>query len=295
MKLVTFLLGTEARSGVLMDSEHVLDVKAAGFGGRSDMLTLVDGGEAALRDLGDLIEARRGRAEYCLPLSEITLQAPIPNMRRNVFCVGRNYRLHIMEAARARGVDAVFPIVPEFFTKPTTAVIGPGAPIHRYAHLTQKLDYEVELGVVLGKRLLDARPDDIHAAIFGYTVVNDISARDLQFAHNQWFKGKGLDSFCPIGPCIVTADEFGHPSNHRISLRVNGETRQDSDTSDLLFSIIDIIASLSAGQTLLPGDIIATGTPAGVAFGMTSPAYLQTGDIVEAEVEGIGVLRNEVD
>jgi 2-keto-4-pentenoate hydratase/2-oxohepta-3-ene-1,7-dioic acid hydratase in catechol pathway len=211
-----------------------------------------------------------------------------------VFCVGRNYKEHILEGARARGVEPTFPKVPEFFSKPQTCVIGPEAGIERHARNTQQLDYEVELAIVIGRRVRDVAAKDALAAVFGYTIVNDVTARDAQRAHGQWFKGKSYDTFCPMGPCIVTADQFGDPSGHRISLKVNGEIRQDSNTADLLFDVPNIVAWLSASLTLEPGDVIATGTPSGVALGMTPQKWLQVGDVIEAEIEGIGQLRNRV-
>jgi len=222
------------------------------------------------------------------------LLAPIPVPHKNVFCVGRNYRLHIIEGARARGHEPVFPKVPEFFSKPRTTVVGHDAPVLRHAKHTQKLDYEVELAIVIGKRVRDATLDKASSAVFGYTIVNDVSARDAQAAHGQWFKGKSFDTFCPMGPCIVTADEFGNPSGHRISLKVNGQTRQDSNTADMLFDVPAIVSHLCASLTLDPGDVIATGTPSGVALGMTPQIWLNVGDVVEAEIEGIGTLRNKI-
>jgi 2-keto-4-pentenoate hydratase/2-oxohepta-3-ene-1,7-dioic acid hydratase in catechol pathway len=232
--------------------------------------------------------------ELWTPAKDVTLHAPIPRLAKNVFCVGRNYRAHIIEGAKARGREVVFPEVPEFFTKPPTSVIGPNERIILDTRYTRQLDYEVELGVVVGSRWKDADSSSGLGAVFGYTIINDISARDAQKAHGQWFKGKAFDTYCPIGPCVVTADEFGQPEGHRLTLRVNGVTRQDSNTSDMLFSVTEVLKSLSGGLTLEPGDMIATGTPSGVALGMTPQMWLQNGDTVEAEIEGIGVLRNFV-
>jgi 2-keto-4-pentenoate hydratase/2-oxohepta-3-ene-1,7-dioic acid hydratase in catechol pathway len=294
MKLVTFNSANGSRVGILGNDDSVFDVSASGFTEAADMLALIQAGPAALAALRQCYESERGRSELWHAADTITLLAPIPQMRKNVFCVGRNYKFHIEESARAKGIDVSYPKVPEFFSKPASAVIGTEAGIRRNATRTEKLDYEVELGIVIGTRLLDADPETAHAGIFGYTIINDISARDLQTAHGQWFKGKALDTFCPIGPCIVTADEFGDPTANLISLCVNGEIRQDSSTSDLLFGIPQIVSALSAGLTLDAGDMIATGTPAGVAFGMETPAYLQVGDLLEAKVDGIGILRNPI-
>ena len=276
--------------GVVDAQRGILDLKKAGAGLPGDMLSLINGGEAALKAVRKAVES----AGSWQPYDAKALLAPIPQMRKNVFCVGRNYKLHIEEGARARGVEPTYPKVPEFFSKPPTTVIGPEAPIERHAAHTQQLDYEVELAIVIGKKTRDAKAEQALASVFGYTIVNDVTARDAQRAHGQWFKGKSYDTFCPIGPAIVTADEFGNPSGHRITLRVNGETRQDSNTSDLLFNVAQIIAYLSGALTLEPGDIIATGTPSGVALGMTPQKFLNVGDVIEAEVEGIGILRNKV-
>jgi 2-keto-4-pentenoate hydratase/2-oxohepta-3-ene-1,7-dioic acid hydratase in catechol pathway len=301
MKLVTFVQNGVNAVG-LVDGDAVLDLPAAWrkFGGGDpplDMLALIAGGQtllAEVRRVSIAAAALKGDTSLWQPLSLIKLKAPIPHGRKNVFCVGRNYKLHIEEGARARGREVVFPTVPEFFSKPPTTVIGHDENIRLDPKVTQQLDYEVELAIVIGKTIRDLSPANVADAIFGYTIVNDVSARDLQVRHGQWFKGKGLDTTCPTGPWIVTKDEFGDPSGHRISLRVNGETRQDSNTADLLFDCAAIVSSLSHGLTIEAGDIIATGTPSGVALGMSPQKWLKHGDVIEAEVEGVGVLRNRV-
>jgi 2-keto-4-pentenoate hydratase/2-oxohepta-3-ene-1,7-dioic acid hydratase in catechol pathway len=293
LKLITFERGGTALPGLLTD-KGVLDLAAASAGQKTPLASVLQlVSDPAARELAGQL-AKSAKADLWQPLANCKLLAPIPYPARNVFCVGRNYKLHIEEGARARGVPPSFPTVPEYFTKPPTAVIGPGDEIRLDPKLTQQLDYEVELAMVIGRRCRDLSMAEAMGAVVGYTIVNDVSARDLQRAHGQWFKGKGLDTFCPIGPTIVTSDEFGDPSGHRIALRVNGDTRQDSSTADLLFNCATLVSALSAGLTLLPGDIIATGTPSGVALGMTPQLWLKDGDVVEAEVEGIGVLKNVV-
>ena len=292
MKFVTFKRGDRVSAGALV-SDKVVDLgeilsRSDRDCSVTDVITASVAQQQSIRDLVKQPSARSYR------VADVKLLAPIPHPRKNIFCVGRNYKEHILEGARARGVEPSFPKVPEFFSKPPTTVIGPDDSIERHARNTDKLDYEVELAVVIGKRTRDVSTSEAMSSIFGYTIVNDVSARDAQFAHGQWFKGKSFDTFCPMGPCIVTADEFGDPSGHRISLTVNGETRQDSTTADLLFSVADCIASLAASTTLEPGDVISTGTPSGVALGMTPQKWLQVGDVVEAAIEGIGVLRNTV-
>jgi 2-keto-4-pentenoate hydratase/2-oxohepta-3-ene-1,7-dioic acid hydratase in catechol pathway len=293
VKLVTFERGGAARPGLLAD-KGVLDLASAAAGRKTPIISVLQIlSDPAARDLvGEL--AAGAKADLWQPLAECKLLAPIPDPARNIFCVGRNYNFHIEGAPGARGVAPTFPAVPEYFTKPATAVIGQGAEIRLDPKLTQQLDYEVELAMVIGKRCRDLSVAEAMSAVAGYTIVNDISARDLQRAHGQWFKGKGLDTFCPIGPCIVTSDEYGDPSGRRIALRVNGAIRQESSTADLLFNCAILVSALSAGLTLLPGDIIATGTPSGVALGMTPQLWLKDGDVVEAEVEGIGALKNVV-
>ena len=301
MRIATYLRDGAPAVG-LVAGESLLDLTAAceRFGAApapSSVLALIAGGEAALakaREALDQAQAHAGDKRLWRPLSEVRLLAPIPRPPKNVFCTGRNYKLHIEEGAREQGVEVKFPPVPEFFTKPPTAVIGPEAEIRLDTKLTKALDYEVEFAIVIGQECRDVKASEALDVVFGYTVLNDVSARDLQRAHGQWFKGKALDTSCPIGPWIVTADEFGSPNDVRIGLRVNGETRQDSTTADLLFDCATIIESLSQGLTLEPGDIICTGTPSGVGYAMKPPALLKDGDIVEAEVVGIGVLRNTV-
>lgn len=301
MRIATYLHDGAPAVGIVA-GESILDLTAAceRFGAApapASVLALIAGGEAALTKSREALEQAKEHARDTTlwrPLSEVRLLAPIPRPAKNVFCTGRNYKLHIEEGAREQGVEVKFPPVPEFFTKPPTAVIGPEAEIRLDTKLTKALDYEVEFAIVIGRECRDVKADEALEVVFGYTVLNDVSARDLQRAHGQWFKGKALDTSCPIGPWIVTADEFGSPNDTRIMLRVNGEARQDSTTADLLFDCATIIESLSQGLTLEPGDIICTGTPSGVGYAMKPPALLKDGDVVEAEVIGIGVLRNKV-
>jgi 2-keto-4-pentenoate hydratase/2-oxohepta-3-ene-1,7-dioic acid hydratase in catechol pathway len=226
-------------------------------------------------------------------LSSVTLDAPV-RPSRNVFCVGRNYLEHAKEGARAAGRELKLPDVPTFFTKAPTAIAGPDVTLHFPASLSSEYDFEAELAVVIGSRCRDVREEDAHAAIFGYTCLNDFTARDLQRAHVQWFKGKSLDNACPIGPWIVSADEIGHPQALDITFRLNGVEKQRSNTSNMIFDIPRLIAELSKGMTLLPGDVIATGTPEGVGFARTPPEFVQNGDVMEVEIEKIGILRNRV-
>ena len=186
------------------------------------------------------------------------------------------------------------PTVPVIFTKASTTVTGPFDDIVVDRGVTQQVDWEVELGVVIGAAGRSISRSDALRHVFGYTVINDLSARDLQQQHMQWFKGKSLDGFCPMGPVVVTADEFGDPQTKRLQLRVNGATKQDSSTAHMIFPVDVIIESLSKGMTLDAGDVIATGTPEGVGMGRTPQEFLNDGDVVETEVEGIGTMRNRI-
>ncbi len=293
MKFVTFDAQGQERLGVVDAKRGILDLKQASSALPGDMIALIEGGAAALNEAKKVVSAAQDKGTW-LPLAGTKLYAPIPHPRKNIFCIGRNYKLHIEEGARARNLPVKFPPVPEIFSKPFTTVVGPEASVLRHAKNTDQLDYEVEMAIVIGKVTRDVTQAQAMDHIFGYTVFNDVTARDKQAAHGQWFKGKSFDTFGPMGPCIVTKDEFGDPSGHRITLRVNGETRQDSNTSDLLFGVPAIIESVCASLTLHPGDVIATGTPSGVALGMTPQKFLNVGDVMEAEVEGIGILRNKI-
>ncbi|HEX3425608.1 MAG TPA: fumarylacetoacetate hydrolase family protein [Acidimicrobiales bacterium] len=235
-------------------------------------------------------------------LGEAELLAPIPRPRRNVFAVGKNYREHAREFG-ASGYDQTsgggpnggddVPTKPVVFTKPPTSVIGPDQTIERHAQVTSELDYEAELGVIIGRGGRDIAAGDAVRHIWGYTAVNDVTARDRQRDHRQWFLGKGLDTFCPMGPVAVTSDEIDG-SALEITCHVNGELRQKASTSEMVFDIPTLIETISAGLTLEPGDVIATGTPAGVGVGFQPPRFLQSGDVVEVTITGIGTLRNRV-
>jgi len=253
--------------------------------------------EEGLREAGRAVEEaerllREGEAEALLEegllhrVEEVELDAPIPRPRKNIICLGLNYLDHVEEGG------AELPEVPVFFTKAPTAVIGPHDDIV-YSRATGKLDYEVELAFVIGRRGKYIPRREAYDYVAGYTILNDVTARDLQRRHRQWFRGKSLDTFAPMGPCIATPEEVGDPMDLDMWLRVNGELRQSSNTGRMIFDIPEIIATLSDGMTLEPGDVIATGTPSGV--GMTDPGkLLRPGDVVEACVEGVGTLRNRV-
>ena len=302
MKYATFSLPNETihRIGVVRN-DRVADLTALASAQRlgpcpASLLELIQWGPGAWRRIATEAEAVLSGKSLAgsYPLSEVRLHAPIPRPTKNVVCLGSNYARHMEESARARGREAKIPEVPVFFTKAPTAVNGPYDPIPWDRTVTGQVDYEAELGVVIGVGGKNISRATALEHVFGYLVINDVSARDLQTRHMQWFKGKSLDGFCPMGPCVVTADEFGDPQKKHITLRVNGVTKQDSNTAHMIFPVATIIEFLSKGMTLEPGDIISTGTPEGVGLGRTPPEYLQDGDLVETEVEGIGTLRNRV-
>ncbi len=228
------------------------------------------------------------------PLDEAGLLPPVLHPPKNVMCVGRNYAEHVREGARADGRAAEIPSAPVWFTKPHTSLIGCGAPIPWDAALTEALDYEGELALVIGRAGRDIAPADALGHVFGYTILNDVTARDLQRGRGQFFHGKSRDGYAPCGPWLVTADELHDPGELRLRTRVEGELRQDDTTASMLFDVPTLLADLSRGLTLEPGDLISTGTPAGVGHGMEPRGYLRPGSTVEVEIEGIGRLRNRV-
>lgn len=262
------------------------------------VLAVIDGGDEALSALLSLkkqaeSDARFADASYAS--AAVRLLAPIPTPRKNVFCVGRNYAEHIAEYDRVQQKKAGATENPIYFTKPPTAVIGPQEEIPIFPNVSEAIDYEVELAVVIGKPGRNIKKADAYDHIFGYSIINDISARDVQRAHGgQYFKGKGLDGSCPLGPWIITAAALGRPDNLSIGLSVNGEVRQSGNTAQMIFDIPTLIESLSAGITLEPGDLIATGTPSGVGYAMDPPQYLKHGDTVVCEIEKIGQLPNTI-
>ena len=257
-----------------------------------DMLTLIDGGEAALGALARAL-AKAPAAAFA-PLDRAALLAPIPRPRQNILCMGLNYADHVAEASAALGRGPELPKHPIVFTKAANSVNAPDGDIPHDPAVSDKLDWEAELGVVIGRRGRGIAAADAYAHVFGYTVINDVSARDLQRRHRQFFIGKSLSGFCPMGPCLVTRDEIEDPHALELWCRVNGVDKQRSSTRHQIFRIGTQLEVLSRGMWLEPGDVLATGTPSGVGFARTPPEYLRPGDVVECGVEGIGVLRNRV-
>jgi len=225
-----------------------------------------------------------------IPLNSVELLAPIPRPSKNIFCVGKNYVDHALELGSKEDIPEDILV----FTKAPTTVTGHGKKVPLHSEVTNSLDYEGELAIVIGKQGKGINKEEALDHIFGYTIINDITARDLQFKHNQYFIGKSLDESCPIGPCIVHASAVANPNQLDIVTKVNGEVRQSSNTEQFIFTVETIISELSKGMTLEPGDIISTGTPAGVGSGYKPPRFLKAGDKVEITIEGIGTLENTV-
>lgn len=276
MKLITCLYKGEERVGKLTEA-------GVAFLPYPDMNALIEAGD---------LTAPAGRP---VPLEEVRLLAPIPRPRQDVICLGMNYRDHEKEAAKY-DADAFTKDKPAavYFSKRVSWAGDPDGVIPRYEGLVERLDYEAELAVIIGKTAKNVKAEEAGEYIFGYTVLNDVSARDLQTGHKQWYFGKSLDGFTPLGPCILTADETAFPPALDISCAVNGEERQRSNTALLIHSIAGVIEELSAGMTLLPGTIIATGTPAGVGMGFDPPKFLKSGDVVECTIQNIGTLKSTV-
>jgi 2-keto-4-pentenoate hydratase/2-oxohepta-3-ene-1,7-dioic acid hydratase in catechol pathway len=290
MRLATFLVGTEQRVGVGDPAGGALrDVSALLPPGTGVSELIEDWGRWG----GELVAGLA--AAPVLRLDQVRLAAPIPLPRRNILCVGKNYAEHAGEFNRS-GFDASAqedrPPHPIVFTKAPSTVVGPYDPVELHPSVTRAVDYEVELAVLIGTGGRAIAAEDAYAHVWGYTIVNDVTARDLQRDHRQWFLGKSLDTHCPMGPWAVTADEVT-VDELEVSCRVNGELRQKAAVRDLIFDIPTLIATLSAGMTLQPGDVIATGTPAGVGIGFDPPRFLADGDVVEMSISGLGSLRNE--
>ena len=286
MKLVTYQYDGIERVGALTpDGAAILPLPYP------DMNTLIE--SASFADLLSAASAAESSGAS-VPAAEAVLCAPIPRPRQDIICLGMNYRDHLTEAANYDSAFAKERPVTVYFSKRVSQAVAPEGFIERHAGLTERLDYENELAVILGKTARDVKAADAADYIFGYTIVNDVSAREVQTAHKQFYFGKSLDGFTPMGPCITTADEIAFPPALTLTTLVNGELRQNSNTSLLLNSIAEIIEELSSGMTLLPGTIIVIGTPAGVGMGFDPPKFLASGDVVECTIEGIGTLRNTV-
>lgn len=296
MKFVTYEIEHKRRLGVInRDGTWIYPLRSLDM----DYKTMQELIEGISESEKQLLEYVSGQDPYkikgAVPAEEAILLVPIPHPVQDVICLGINYMAHAEESARykkeAFGGERPFAV---YFSKRVSEATGTGAEIPSHKELVQDLDYEAELAVIIGKDAKNVPVSEVKNYIFGYTVINDVSARTLQTRHKQWYFGKSLDGFLPMGPCIVTAEEFPYPPRLSIQSRVNGELRQDSSTELMIFGIDHVVSELSAGMTLKAGTIIATGTPAGVGMGFDPPRFLKPGDVVECSIEGIGTLVNRV-
>ena len=292
MKLVSYRWDSRIEVGVLDTESGNITPVAGGDGVATSLHDVIS------RDVTTRVGVKVAAGAGSRSLSDVTLLAPLRDPARNVMCVGKNYHEHSAEFARsgfdaAGSGDQAVPSHPIFFTKPASCIIGPGDEIYPHVHVTEALDYEAEVAVVIGRGGRGINAADAWDHVWGYVLLNDVTARDLQHRHNQWFLGKSLDSFCPMGPWLVTADEIDG-ANIEIECRVNGELRQRASTADLIFDIPTLISTLSSGMALQPGDILATGTPSGVGIGFNPPRFLSQGDKVTVFSPQLGVLENVV-
>lgn len=284
MRLVTFRTDGGARVGAVRNGDEVVELDDP-----NDMLSLIEAGQAGLRKAEQALASPRSKAHR---LDSVQLLPPLPEPRGNVIAIGRNYEKHAAETARAEGRE---PAPPTIFTKAITSLTEPFADIAIDPAVSESIDWEVELAIVIGKRGANIERAHARQHVFGYTVLNDVTARDIQSGWGgQYFKGKSLDRSCPTGPWIVTADEVPDPQALRLWLRVNGEVKQDGTTRDMIYAVDPLIEWVSKGMTLLPGALIATGTPDGVGFARKPPEFLKPGDVMETEVEHVGKLRNRI-
>jgi 2-keto-4-pentenoate hydratase/2-oxohepta-3-ene-1,7-dioic acid hydratase in catechol pathway len=292
MRFVTFDRGAGPRAGVLSDASHVLELGALGSGLPTTVQDLIDGGAAMLAKVASALKgADAGKA---VALSSVELLAPLPHPRRNIFCVGRNYYEHIKEVHGSEPPKDAVSEFPVIFTKAPSCVIGPGAVVPGHLDYSNTLDYEGELAVIIGAPGRGIARSDVMKHIFGYTIFNDVTARKLQRQHNQWFLGKSIDGFGPMGPTLVTADEVADVTKLRLRTTINGEVRQDEIVSSMIFDIPTVIETLSRTMRLEPGDVIATGTPSGVGLGFKPPKFMSKGDEMVVAIDGLGELRNTI-
>lgn len=289
MQLCSYQTDSSVLPGIVRDDSVIIPALSEQYGNLRTMQELIEAGDVTLSDLASWAD---DPPPVCiLPIEPSRLKAPIPVPRQNIICLGWNYAEHAIESANSMQRDVKLPEHPIVFTKAVGSVIGPGDKMILDPSVTTELDWEVELAIIIGKNARYVERDKALDYVFGYTVINDLSARDLQFRHKQYFIGKSLDGACPMGPVITTSDEIEDPQNLGLRSWVNGELKQDSNTRHQIFDCAEIIHRLSQGMTLMPGDIIATGTPEGVGFARQPPEFLAAGDTVECEVDGIGKLK----
>ena len=294
MHFVTFVKNNKTNVGIIESNDTLIDLSFYSPEIPNDLNQIIESN--SLEKIKNI--KKNPKAESIVNNKYVTLLAPIPVPRRDIICVGLNYHDHSKEF-QSSGYDTntskkAAPDHPIIFTKATTSVIGPGESIPSKNDPTNSIDYEGELGLVIGKRSRNIKKADAYGIIFGYTIINDVTARDLQNLHKQWFLGKSPDGFCPMGPAIVTADEIPDATKLKLVTKVNGEVRQDAVVSDLIFDIPTLIETITSTMTLIPGDIIATGTPVGVGIGFNPPKFMKSGDKVSVAISGLGELNNNV-
>lgn len=296
MKLVTYQVEQKIRVGIMSkDGEWVFPIESIG----PEYETMLDAVKHMSESEIQLLEYNSGQEPYSIRgaarMEEVKLLAPIPVPEQDIICLGINYMDHAEESARfkkeAFGGERPYAV---YFSKRVNEAVADGAPIPAHENLVDSLDYEAELAVIIGKDAKNVAPEDVKRYIFGYTIMNDVSARNVQTRHKQWYFGKSLDGFTPMGPCILTVDSVEFPPRLGLQSYVNGELRQNSNTEKLIFGIDHVISELSQGMTLKAGTIISTGTPAGVGMGFQPPKFLKSGDVVACAIEEIGVLTNPV-
>ena len=293
MRLATCKYNHQDHLAVEQDNSLLIPAICADWASElNSMLQLIDAGEQSLQKLKEIVQ--QASKKDWIPLSEVELLSPVPRPRQNIMCLGWNYTEHVEETTGKTLEAPKLPKYPIVFTKAASSMNGPFADIPVNLAISDKMDWEVELGVIIGKGGVGISRENALQHVFGYTIINDISARDYQKKHKQFFIGKSFTGACPMGPWIVTADEIPNPQNLNLKSFVNNKLKQDSNTKYQIFDIATVIEALSKGMTLEPGDIIATGTPSGVGYVRNPPEYLMPGDVVECEIESIGSIRNSI-
>ncbi len=296
MRLVSFIHIDNPKQihwGIWYD-DYVLDVQIARPSLPSSLRLAIEQSNEVVPALKEIFATQDSMDVAKIPFNKVKLQAPYLDPPRNILCTGINYAEHLDELVRPLSVEQKLPEYPFIFTKPRTAIAHPEAAVECHANITDSYDYEVELAVIIGKKGRDISKEAALDYVFGYSIMNDLSARNIQRRTSQWYCGKALDGSAPLGPCVVLKDYIKNPQDLRITSRINGETRQDSNTKNMLFDVATLIHIVSQGTSILPGDIIATGTPSGVGMSFNPPKYLKPGDVMELEIQDIGVLRNSL-
>ncbi len=293
MRLATCLFNHQSQIAIVQDDKAFLPMTISSWNKNiSSMQQLIDAGDQFLQELQKLVE--QSKQDEWIGLEQVELQSPIPRPRQNIMCLGWNYIEHVQETTGKTLEAPKLPKYPIIFTKAVSSMNGPYSDIPVNLNISDKMDWEVELGVIIGKGGAGISKENALQHVFGYTVINDVSARDYQKRHKQFFVGKSFTGACPMGPWIVTRDEIPDPQNLNLYSRVNGEIKQDSNTKFQIFDVATVIETLSQGMALEAGDVIATGTPSGVGYVRNPPEYLMPGDVVECEVEKIGCIRNKI-